>query len=377
MSSPPAHPDPSDQHLCLDFRSDTRTRPDAAMRAAMAAAEVGDDAYGDDPTVRALEEEGARLTGKQAALFLPSSTMANLVAVLAAAPAAPAAPAASSERGAHTRLVTGEDTHIARFESAAMRRFGGVRLVGVAQHDDGSPEPVAFARALDDGRGQPLIVSLENTCMLQTGNALDASTTWSLASLAREYGAHVHLDGARLANAAVARQVPVRTLAAAADSVTFCLAKGLGAPVGSLLCGGAAFVDRSRELRLQLGGTMHQAGVAAAAALVALRRLPRLADDHALAAALAAGLASVRGADVAVPPRRTNIVTVRLAGLDAAELQRRLAARGVRVLPLDHGRVRFVVHREHVAAAVPDVVRALAGARAVSASVVQPASSSR
>ncbi|WP_405604641.1 beta-eliminating lyase-related protein [Streptomyces sp. NBC_01410] len=358
----------NDQPLCLDFRSDTRTRPDAAMRAAMAEAEVGDDAYGDDPAVLALEAEGAGLTGKGAALFLPSSTMANLVAVLAAAPAAPAA---------HTRLVTGGDTHIARFESTAMRRFGGVRLVGVAQRDDGTPEPAAYTRALDDSRGQPLIVSLENTCMLQTGNAQDAATTWSLAALARRYGAHVHLDGARLANAAVARQVSVKTLAAAADSVTFCLAKGLGAPVGSLLCGSAAFVDRSRELRLQLGGTMHQAGVVAAAGLVALRRLPRLADDHALAAALAAGLASVRAADVAVPARRTNIVTVRLAGLDAAELQRRLAAHGVLVLPLDHGRVRFVVHREHEAAAVPHVVRALAGARTASASVVQPASSSR
>ncbi|MEU3921797.1 GntG family PLP-dependent aldolase [Streptomyces sp. NPDC029004] len=364
----------NDQSLCLDFRSDTRTRPDAAMRAAMAEAEVGDDAYGDDPTVLELEAQGARLTGKQGALFLPSSTMANLVAVLAAAPAVldqPAVPAA------HMRLVTGEDTHIARFESVAMRRFGGVRLVGVAQRDDGSPEPAALTRALDDGRGQQLIVSLENTCMLQTGNALDAATTWSLAALARRYGAHVHLDGARLANAAVARQVSVQTLAAAADSVTFCLAKGLGAPVGSLLCGSAAFVDRSRELRLQLGGTMHQAGVVAAAGLVALRRVPRLADDHALAAALAAGLASVRGADVDMPPRRTNIVTVGLAGLDAAELRRRLAAQGVLVLPLDHGRVRFVVHREHEAAAVPHVVHALAGAWTASASVVQPASSSR
>ncbi|WP_406397692.1 beta-eliminating lyase-related protein [Streptomyces sp. NBC_00879] len=364
----------NDQPLFLDFRSDTRTRPDAEMRAAMAQAEVGDDAYGDDPTVLELEAEGARLTGKQAALFLPSSTMANLVAVLAAAPDPPDPPVVPA---AHTRLVTGEDTHIARFESVAMRRFGGVRLVGVAQCDDGSPEPAAFTRALDDGRGQQLIVSLENTCMLQTGNALDAATTWSLAALARRYGAHVHLDGARLANAAVARQVSVQTLAAAADSVTFCLAKGLGAPVGSLLCGSAAFVDRSRELRLQLGGTMHQAGVVAAAGLVALRRVPRLADDHALAAALAAGLASVRGADVDMPPRRTNIVTVRLAGLDATELRRRLAAQGVLVLPLDHGRVRFVVHREHEAAAVPHVVHALAGARTGSASVVQPASSSR
>ncbi|MET7622241.1 GntG family PLP-dependent aldolase [Streptomyces sp. NPDC005408] len=349
--------------LFLDFRSDTRTRPDAAMRAAMAAAAVGDDAYGDDPTVLELEAEGARLTGKQAALFLPSSTMANLVAVLAAAP------------GADTRLVTGTDTHIARFES--VHRLGGVQLVAVAQRDDGSPEPAALAQALDDSREQPLIVSLENTCMLHAGNALDAATTQRLAGLARQHGAHVHLDGARLANAAVAWQVPVRTLAAAADSVTFCLAKGLGAPVGSLLCGSAAFVDRSRELRLELGGTMHQAGVVAAAALVALERLPRLADDHALAAELAAGLASVPGAEVAAPPRRTNIVTVRMAGLDAAELQRRLASQGVLVLPLDRGHVRFVVHREHQAAAVPVVVGALAGERLAPVTAGQPASSSR
>ncbi|MFG2144314.1 threonine aldolase family protein [Streptomyces sp. NPDC048696] len=339
--------------VLLDFRSDTRTAPDAAMRAALAGAEVGDDAYGDDPCVLRLEEAGARLLGKEAALFLPSSTMTNLVAVLAAAP------------HPGTRLLTGAHTHVARFEDAGMRRFARVEMVPLAQGDDGAPDPDALVAAVREGArdGRPQVLSLENTCMLHTGNALDLAALDRLAGLAREHGAgHVHLDGARLANAAVALGLPVEKLAAPADSVTFCLAKGLGAPVGSLLGADASFVDRARELRLQLGGTMHQSGVLAAAALEGLARLDRLADDHALAAALARALASVPGAEVAEPPHRTNIVTVRLPGVDAAELRHRLAEREVLVLPLDDGWVRFVVHREHAAEAVPVVARALAGA---------------
>ncbi|WP_369377588.1 low specificity L-threonine aldolase [Streptomyces sp. cg36] len=334
----------------LDFRSDTRTAPDRAMRAAMAGAEVGDDAYGDDPRVLELEAAGARLLGKEAALFLPSSTMANLVAVLAAAPAP------------GTRLLTGAETHLARMEGEGVRRFARVELVELAQRDDGAPEPAALAGALRAGAGRPGVLSLENTCMLHHGNALAPADLAPLVELGRAHGCPVHLDGARLANAAVALGLPVAELAAPADSVTFCLAKGLGAPVGSLLCADADFVARARELRLQLGGTMHQSGVLAAAALEGLERLDRLAEDHAVAAALAEGLASVPGARVPRPPRRTNIVTVKLAGVDAGDLHERLADRGVLVLPLPDGNVRFVVHREHRPQAVPLVVRALAEA---------------
>ncbi|MFD9565476.1 threonine aldolase family protein [Streptomyces sp. NPDC059994] len=334
----------------LDFRSDTRTAPDAAMRAAMAAAEVGDDAYGDDPCVRELEEEGARLLGTGAALFLPSSTMANLVAVLAATP------------GPGTRLLMGAQSHIALFEAEGMRRFAGADPVALPERDDGAPDPDALAAALREGGGRPGIVALENTCMMHTGNALDPAEVDRLAGLGRERGAHIHLDGARLANAAVALGVPLEKLAAPADSVTFCLAKGLGAPVGSLLCADAEFVVRARELRLLLGGTMHQSGVLAAAALEGLARVSRLAEDHALAAQLAEGLAGVPGAEVGDPPCPTNIVTVRLPGRDPDELRERLAERGVLVLPLPTGSVRFVVHREHRAEAVPLVVRALAEA---------------
>ena len=340
--------------LLLDFRSDTRTTPDTAMRAAMAGAAVGDDAYGDDPSVLELEAAGARLTGKQAALFLPSGTMANLVAVLCAAP------------GPGAALLTGADTHVARLESEGIRRFGGVRLVPVAQRDDGSLRPTALERALREHAPDGAVVGLENTCMLHSGNALDAAALDEAAAPARRHGAHVHLDGARLANAAVAHGVPVAHLAAAADSVTVCLSKGLGAPVGSLLCGTTAFVARARTARLHLGGTMHQAGVVAAAGLRALERVPHLADDHALTARLAAGLAMVPGAEVARPPHPTNIVTLRMRGLTDEELTGQLAAAGVRVLPLGDGRVRFVVHREHSTEAVPEVVGALTAAGPVS-----------
>lgn len=347
----------------LDFRSDTRTSPDAEMRAAMAAAEVGDDAYGDDPSVLELEAAGARLLGTEAALFLPSSTMANLVAVLAAIEPEPPAERPPGDR---PRLLTGADTHIARFETEAMRRFAGAEPVALPQRTDGSPAPAALVAALRGGArrngtptGARTVVSLENTCMLHNGNALDAATLHHLAATARRYAAHVHLDGARLANAAVALNLSVAELAAPADSVTFCLAKGLGAPVGSLLCGRSDYIGRARTQRLHLGGTMHQSGVLAAAALTALRRIPDLTHDHAVAAALATGLTSVPDADVPEPPHRTNIVTVRLPNLPAPDLAHRLSTHGVQVLPLDAGFVRFVTHRGHDLSAIPTVVQAL------------------
>lgn len=339
----------------LDFRSDTRTLPDARMRAAMAGAQVGDDAYGDDPGVLELQRRGARLLGTQAALFVPSSTMANLLAVLAASPAPGAAPGT----GPGAVVVTGADSHLARFEAQGVRRFAGAALVPVAQGPDGAPRPGPWARAIGGAAGRPLVVSLENTCMLHTGNALPPRVLEAAAAAARRQGAHVHLDGARLGNAAVALGLPVARLAACADSVTFCLAKGLGAPVGSLLGAGRDFVARARELRGQLGGTMHQAGVVAAAALAALDRLPELAADHALAAALTAALAALDGVQTARPPCPTNIVAVRVPGLDAAALTGRLAAAGVLVLPLDDGWVRLVVHRAHTRAAVPAVAAAV------------------
>ncbi|MEV8309193.1 threonine aldolase family protein [Streptomyces flavidovirens] len=339
----------------LDFRSDTRTVPDARMRAAMAAAEVGDDVYGDDPTVAVLEETVAELLGTEAALLTPTGTMANLLAPLAAS-GPPGSPA--------PRLIAGADTHMAFLESDGLRRFGEVELLPVEQRPDGLPDPAALTELLSTGTGRPTVVCLENTSMMRSGNALDAPATRSVAALAHRYGAHLHLDGARLANAAVALGVRPVELAEPADSVAFSLSKGLGAPVGGLLCGSREYVAYARELRGWLGGSMHQAGVVAAPALVALGRLPDLAADHGLAAALASGLETVPGVEVLRPPRPTNMVMARLAGLAPEECAARLAGQGVRVLPLPNGHVRFVTHRAHDMISVREAVRALAAVAA-------------
>ncbi|MFI8105669.1 threonine aldolase family protein [Streptomyces sp. NPDC086023] len=340
----------------LDFRSDTRTVPDARMRAAMTAAEVGDDVYGDDPTVALLEARVADLLGTEDALLTPTGTMSNLLAALAAA-------GSHGPRGAPL-LVVGEDTHMAFLEADGLRQFAGIELLPVPQRPDGLPDPDAVAAVLAAGGGRPAVVCLENTSMMRSGNALDAAATRALADLAHRYGAHVHLDGARLANAAVALGVPPAELAAPVDSVAFSVSKGLGAPVGGLLCGTHAYVARAREVRSALGGSMHQSGVIAAPALVALDRLPELAADHATAAALAAGFATVPGAGLLRPPRPTNMVMARVAGLTPEECARRLAGHGVRVLPLPNGFVRFAVHRAHDMIGVRAAVDALAAVAA-------------
>ncbi|MFD5805226.1 threonine aldolase family protein [Streptomyces sp. NPDC127020] len=343
----------------LDFRSDTRTSPDARMRAAMAAADVGDDVYGDDPTVALLEERVAALLGTDAALFTPTGTMANLLAPLAA----------TGARGTPApRVIAGADTHMAFLEADGLRRFGGVELVPVVQRPDGLPDPGALAALLTAGSGAPAVVCVENTAMMHAGNALNAEATRTVAALARRHGAHLHLDGARLANAAVALGVAPAELAGPADSVAFCVSKGLGAPAGGLLCGRREYIARARELRGWLGGSLHQTGVLAAPALVALGRLPDLAADHDRAAALARALASVPGAELRIAPRPTNIVMARLAGLSAQECAARLAGHGVGVLPLPNGYVRFVVHREHDMIGVREAADAL---KAVAAGALQ------
>ncbi|MFI5765262.1 threonine aldolase family protein [Streptomyces sp. NPDC051563] len=339
----------------LDFRSDTRTVPDAGMRAAMTAAEVGDDVYGDDPTVALLEARVAGLLGTEAALLTPTGTMANLLAPLAAA---------GFPGSREPRLIVGEDTHMSFLESDGLRRFAGVELLSVAQRPDGLPDLDAVDAALAAGGGRPTVVCLENTSMMGGGNALDAGATGALAALAHRYGAHLHLDGARLANAAVALGVGPAELAEPADSVAFSVSKGLGAPVGALLCGTRAYVARARELRTALGGSLHQAGVVAAPALVALERLPDLAADHATAAALAAGFGTVPGVELLDPPRPTNMVMARLAGLTPEQCAARLAGHGVRVLPLPNGFVRFAVHRAHDMIGVRAAVKALAAVAA-------------
>lgn len=316
------------------------------MRAAMAAAEVGDDVFGEDPTVRALEAEGAQALGQAAALFVPSGTMANQVAI-----------------HVHCRpgdeLICEERSHVFVYEGGSAARLSGTQ-VRPLRADDGFPAPEAVraaVRADDVHLPRSRLLVLENTHNMAGGRVLAPERFAALLGVARERGLLVHIDGARLANAAVALDVPMARLAEGVDSVTLCLSKGLGAPVGSLVAGSSAFVAAARRARKAFGGGMRQAGILAAAGLLALRDGPaRLATDHARARELAAGLREVRGLQPLAP--ETNIVMVDVDGARAPSLVRSLAAAGVAALALGDTRVRFVLHRDLDASAVPRCIAA-------------------
>lgn len=319
-----------------DFRSDTVTRPSAAMRAAMAEAEVGDDVLDGDPTVGALERYAAEWLGKAGALFVPSGTMANQVAV-----------------GAWTRpgdeLVVERGAHVVNYEGGAAGALHGVQCVTL-EGERGALDPEAVRGALRPANlhlPRTGLLGLEQTHMGSGGRVVPLESLRACAAVARGAGVPVHLDGARLANAVVASGVEAREYAAVADSVSLCLSKGLGAPVGSVVAGDEAFLERARGVRKRLGGWMRQAGVIAAAGLLALREnVERLAEDHALAREVAR--ACDAHPSLSSPPEEveTNLVLVRLAPElgDAAELAARLGERGVKVLPLGPRILRFVTH---------------------------------
>lgn len=329
-----------------DFRSDTLTQPSAAMRAAMASAVVGDDVFGEDPTVNQLESEGAAALGQEAALFVPSGTMANQVAI-----------------HVHCRpgdeLICEERSHVYMFEGGSAARLSGTQ-VRPLRADDGFPAPEAVrtaVRANDVHQARSRLLVLENTHNLAGGRVLAHERFESLVATARACGLCVHVDGARLANAAVALRVPMARLARGVDSVTLCLSKGLGAPVGSLVAGSRAFVGEARRVRKAFGGGMRQAGVLAAAGLLALRDGPALlATDHARAAALAEALAALPGLRPIRP--ETNIVMVDVDGARARALIDALARASVRALAIGEGRVRFVTHRDLDDTAVPRCIAA-------------------
>ena len=336
-----------------DFRSDTVTRPTEAMRRAMAAAEVGDDVYSEDPTVAALEEEAARLVGMEAALYTPSGTMGNQLAInLLAAPG--------------TELVAVDDAHVRDYERAAASMITGVAFRTVAGRGG-----VIGADALSDlmaaaGTIRPRISVLvwENTHNASGGRVVPLEVMTTTTEVARSHGLAVHLDGARLFNAVTASGVAAERYAALADTVQFCFSKGLGAPVGSVLCGEAELVGEARYRRRQLGGGMRQAGVIAAAALVALTDRDRLHEDHALAARLAAGLSDRFPKAVDPEDVETNMVMVDDAGLPwaAAEVIDLLATVRIRVGLIRPGVLRFVTHRDVDAADVERLLGVLDGA---------------
>lgn len=321
----------------IDLRSDTVTLPTAEMRQAMALAEVGDDVYGEDPTVRRLEARAAELLGTEAALFVPSGTMGNQIAI-----------------ACHTRpgqeVIVEAESHIYNVELATMARFSGVQpRVLVGERGIFTVPEVASAIRPDIYYLAPTgLICLENSHNGAGGRVWPLAGAREILALAHSRGIPVHLDGARIFNAAVATGIPACELAAGFDSVMFCLSKGLGCPVGSLLGGPRAFIAAARRTRKALGGGMRQAGILAAAGLYALdHHVDRLAEDHAHARLLATGLSEIEG--LSVWPPETNIVIFEIErGPDAVALCRGLAARGVLASPAGAGTsphcVRMVTH---------------------------------
>jgi threonine aldolase len=300
-----------------DFRSDTVTRPSDAMRAAMARAEVGDDVYGDDPTVNRLEELGAAMLGKEAALFASSGTQTNLLALL-------------THCGRGDEYIVGQDAHTYKYEGGGAAVFGSIVPQPIELETDGSLDLAKVASKIkpdDFHHARSRLLCLENT---QGGKVLSLEYQREAAAFAKRRGLALHLDGARIYNAAVKLGGPASEIAANYDSLSVCLSKGLGAPAGSLLCGPAPFIKEARRWRKVLGGGMRQAGIVAAGAIFALERnVERLAEDHANAAFIAAELSGQPGLEILPRSGETNMVFLRLHQANPAELAASLKAEGI------------------------------------------------
>ncbi len=321
----------------IDLRSDTLTLPTADMRRAMAEARLGDDVFGEDPTVRRLEEMAADIAGKQAALFVPSGTMANLVSLL-------------THCGRGDEFIVGDQAHIFYYEQGGSAQVGGIHPRTVANRPDGTLDLEAVAHAIraDDVHfPRSRLIALENTHNRCNGTPLPPEYLGEVAALAAGHGLKVHVDGARIFNAAAALGVTVRQLAEDADSLSFCLSKGLAAPVGSLVCSDTHFIMQARRHRKVLGGGMRQAGVLAAAGIVALKTMTdRLGEDHANARQLAEGLAPHRAVRIAPAAIRTNIVYIDFepSAPPVSETVARLSEHNVRVLATGPRQIRAVTH---------------------------------
>jgi threonine aldolase len=321
----------------IDLRSDTITHPTDEMRQAMYKAEVGDDVFGEDPTVNRLEELAARRMGKEAALFTPSGTMSNLLAVL-------------SQTRHGDEIILGSEAHIFWNEAGGASALGGVVMRTVENKPDGT---MNIRKVEETIRTQNIhyppttLLCLENTHNRCGGSVLTAEYTAEICNMAHSHGLRVHLDGARIFNAEVALGIPVATLAAPADSVCFCLSKGLSAPVGSLLCGSKDFIIRARKLRKMVGGGMRQAGVIAAAGIIAIEKMvQRLAEDHANTKKLAIGIASIKGMKINPAEVQTNIVMFEPPeSMEAPAFIKLMQVNGVLFTYPGGHRVRAVVHR--------------------------------
>lgn len=322
----------------IDLRSDTVTRPDEEMRRAMAEAEVGDDVFGEDPTVLRLEEEAAAAVGLESALFVPSGTMGNQIAL-----------------HVHGRpggeVICDTLSHIVNYEMGAMAALSGL-LPRALPSPQGLLDPAAIEAAIAPDvsyRARTVLIAVENSHNMAGGTLYDRPRLEAILDVARRHRLPVHFDGARVFNAALALGTTVPALSAGFDSLMFCLSKGLGAPVGSLICGSRAFVQEARRVRKMLGGGMRQVGVLAAAGLVALRKGPaRLTEDHENAARLARALAEIPGIELDPAMVRTNIVIFRLTPETgpAMGFLGRLKEAGVLGVPVSRDQVRLVTHRD-------------------------------
>ena len=322
----------------IDLRSDTVTKPTPEMRAAMAAAEVGDDVYQDDPTVNRLQEMAAEILGKEAALFVPSGTMGNLIALLV-----------HCQRG--DEVVLGHKSHIYLNEAGGMAALGGIHPCPIPNQADGSlalDDILASIRAEDVHHPITRLICLENTQNICGGVPLTPAYMKQVGELAHKNNLLLHVDGARIFNAAIAQSVSARDLVAEADSVMFCLSKGLAAPIGSLLAGTRKFIARARHIRKMLGGGMRQVGVIAAAGIISLEKMVnRLQEDHARAKKLADGLRRVKGLVVDEGSPYTNMVYLNLSDdvrLDSGQLSGRMRNLGILVDAEDARRFRLVTH---------------------------------
>ncbi|MGB8984689.1 MAG: low-specificity L-threonine aldolase [Anaerolineales bacterium] len=322
----------------VDLRSDTVTKPTPEMREAMAEAEVGDDVYRDDPTVNRLEELAAEMLGKEAALFVPSGTMGNLIALLV-----------HCQRG--EEVIVGNQSHIYLNEAGGMSALGGIQPCPIQNQADGTlatEDILASIRSEDVHHPITRLVCLENTQNICGGVPLTADYTRQVGELAHSNNLLLHVDGARIFNAAVAQNIPVRDLVEPADSVMFCLSKGLVAPIGSMLVGTRKFIARARHVRKMLGGGMRQVGVVAAAGIISLEKMTkRLAEDHARAKKMAAGLRQVRGLAIDANSPYTNMVYLNLAEdvtVNALQVGEKMKDLGVLVDPENERRFRLVTH---------------------------------
>jgi len=321
----------------VDLRSDTTTLPTDEMRQAIAESELGDDVFQGDPTVNKLQDLAAQRMGKEAALLVPSGTMANLASIL-------------THCGRGAEVILGNRAHTYKYEKGGISAYGGIHSTQIPNQDDGTMQLEdirAAIRGIDDHFPVTKLICLENTHNVCSGAPLSVKYTKEVANLARAHNIKLHIDGARIFNAAVAQGVEVQELVEDADSMSFCMSKGLAAPVGSIICGSKDFIDQARGIRKGLGGGMRQAGIIAAAGIVALETMvDRLQEDHTNARLLADGIANLSGIVLDPETIKTNIIYFDMDdnAIESADFLTVLAAKGIQFFDTGPRRFRMVTH---------------------------------